>query len=154
MQEDGKTADKVVVQDKRSIYYVRYPNLAIYCCLTMASGHSLPILYHSFPPSPAKLAGKGLSNGPLRSVQRWSECSALISVLSAESLKLMYALSDTEWCRTELGFTSVEQSNGVFTIKNEITTTRIELWTTWKKSHDQKLAISTCTLLQVEISAI
>ena len=46
MQEDGKTADKVVVQDKRSIYYVRYPNLAIYRCLTMASGHSLPILYH------------------------------------------------------------------------------------------------------------
>ena len=39
--------DKVVVQDKRSIYYVRYPNLAIYRCLTMASGHSLPILYHS-----------------------------------------------------------------------------------------------------------
>ena len=33
--------------DKRSIYYVRYPNLAIYYCLTMASGHYLPILYHS-----------------------------------------------------------------------------------------------------------
>ena len=29
----------MVVQDKRSIYYVRYPNLAIYYCLTMASGH-------------------------------------------------------------------------------------------------------------------
>ena len=37
----------LVVQDKRSIYYVRYPNLAIYYCLTMASGHYLPILYHS-----------------------------------------------------------------------------------------------------------
>jgi len=36
----------MVVQDKRSIYYVRYPNLAIYYCLTMASGHYLPILYH------------------------------------------------------------------------------------------------------------
>ena len=46
MQEESNTADKMVVQDKRSIYYVRYPNLAIYCCLTMASGHYLPILYH------------------------------------------------------------------------------------------------------------
>ena len=38
-----------------SPYYVRYPNLAIYYCLTMASGHYLPILYHihlltSLPP--------------------------------------------------------------------------------------------------------
>ena len=47
MQEESNTADKMVVQDKRSIYYVRYPNLAIYYCLTMASGHYLPILYHS-----------------------------------------------------------------------------------------------------------
>ena len=103
----------------------------------------------SFHPSPAKLAGKRLSNGPLRSVQCWSECSALISVLSTESLKLMYSLSDTEWCWTELSFTSVEQRNGVFTIKKEITTTRIELWTTWKNLHDQKLAISTCTMSEI-----
>ena len=101
----------------------------------------------SVPLSPARLAGKGLSNGSLRSVQRWSECSALISVLSAESLKLMYALSGTEWRWTELSFTSVEQKNEVFTIKKEITTPRIDLWTSWKKSHDQKLAISTCTML-------
>ena len=47
MQEESNTADKMVVQDKRSIYYVRYPNLAIYYCLTMASGHYLPILYHN-----------------------------------------------------------------------------------------------------------
>ena len=47
MQEESNTADKMVVQDKRSIYYIRYPNLAIYYCLTMASGHYLPILYHS-----------------------------------------------------------------------------------------------------------
>jgi len=47
VQEESNAADKMVVQDKRSIYYVRYPNLAIYYCLTMASGHYLPILYHS-----------------------------------------------------------------------------------------------------------
>ena len=47
MQEESKTADRMVVQDKRSTDYVRYPNLAIYYCLTMASGHYLPILYHS-----------------------------------------------------------------------------------------------------------
>jgi len=46
VQEESNAADKMVVQDKRSIYYVRYPNLAIYYCLTMASGHYLPILYH------------------------------------------------------------------------------------------------------------
>ena len=48
MQEESNTADKMVVQDKRSIYYVRYPNLAIYYCFTMASGHYLPILYHRY----------------------------------------------------------------------------------------------------------
>ena len=58
----------------------------------------------------------------------------------------------TEWCWTELGFTSVEQSNGVFTIKKEIAITRIELWTSWKKSHVQKLTISTCTMLHCIVS--
>ena len=50
----------------------------------------------SLAPSSAKLAGKGLRNDPLRSVQRWWECSTLISSLRTESLKSIYALSDAE----------------------------------------------------------
>jgi len=58
VQEESNAADKMVVQDKRSIYYVRYPNLAIYYCLTMASGHYLPILYHTFILAPTYQTGQ------------------------------------------------------------------------------------------------
>ena len=68
-------------------------------------------------PSPAILAGKQLSNGPLSTDQHWSECSALIRTVqrwitescdqswSVHSMLDHWMLLRTEWHWTELDFT-------------------------------------------------
>ena len=91
-----------------------------------------------FPLSPARLAGKGLSDGPLRSVQHWSECSALVSVLSAESL------SDAEQ-----NWVSHQKSRvmGSLLLKKKLQPQGLNSGPLGRSPHGQKFAISTCTML-------